>query len=211
MKKSNPSLFGKITSKVFDEYPIYICDISSDLIDNYLPDKLNAFDSLSVKNFAKKEFFYSRPIIFATHSQLSNQFEDLSNEITLENLIENLLLNSNNINRRYNFVIVGNKLIFIEISHAHHVTYHLLCKHISLSNRSNDVRFAGEFWLDDNCSFKLNNNSGTYRPKDNLIEKTILLFNQLTPKLKFQGLSYDASSLPSIKHRIAFKVKKTFY
>lgn len=206
MKKSSPSSFGKLTSKIFDEYPLYICELSSEIVNNYLPDKLGAFDSLSYKNLIKKEFFYSRPIIFACYSQLSDKFEELSNEIKLEDLLENLLSKTNNI-RRYNFIITGNKLIFISICHVYHITFQILCKHISLSNYSNDVRFAGEFWLDENKIFRLNNNSGTYRPSNDLIEKTILLFNQLTPRLKFQGISFQISSQPSVKDRFIYKIK----
>ncbi|CAF1544209.1 unnamed protein product, partial [Rotaria sp. Silwood1] len=41
-----------------------------------------------------------------------------------------------------------NSLVFARIPRIRHISYHLLCKHITLSNRSTNVRFAGEFWID---------------------------------------------------------------
>jgi hypothetical protein len=206
MSKSNPSLFGKLTATIFDEYPIYIYKISSELIKNYLPDKLVAFAETSLTNLAKREFFYSKPIIFASRSQISDQFEELSHSITIEDLLENFLSKTNEI-IRYNFVITGNCLILVKIAHVRHFSYHLLCKHITLSNRSDDVRFAGELWRDEKNIFRFNNNSGTYRPLNILIEKVNQVFNQLTPHLQFQGISFEISSRPSFTHRFIFKVK----
>jgi hypothetical protein len=206
MNKSNPSLFGKLTSTIFDEYPIYKCEISSEIINNYLPDKLPPFNSISLKNYTKREFFYSKPIIFASRSQLSDQFEELSYSIKLEDLLEDLLSKTNHI-IRYNFVIIGNFLILVQIPHIRHFSYHILCKHITLANRSEDVRFAGEFWRDENKIFRFNNNSGTYRPSNLLIDKAVQIFNELTPRLQFQGISFQINSRPSFKYRFIFKIK----
>lgn len=206
MNKSIPSSFGKLTSTIFDEYPLYKCEISSEIINNYLPDKLVAFAEISTKNFAKQKFFYSKPIIFASRSQLSDQCEELSDSIKLDDLLEELLSKTNEI-KRYNFIITGNNLIFVRIAHVRHLSYHILCKHITLSNRSDDVRFAGELWIDQNNIYYLNNNSGTYRPSNNLIDQTIQLFNQLTPRLHFKGISYQINSQPSIQYRFYFKIK----
>jgi hypothetical protein len=206
---SKPSLFGKVTSTIFDEYPVYKCRISSEMLNNYLPEKLSSFAAKSLKNLAKREFFYSKPIIFASRSQLCDQFEELSCSITLEDLLDELLSETNNI-IRYNFVITGDYLIFVKIAHTRHASYHILCKHITLSNRGEDVRFAGELWRDENNLFKLNNNSGTYRPSNILINNTVQLFNELTPKLNFQGVSFNTSFRPSIHHRFIFKIKNKY-
>ena len=48
--KSTPSLFGKLTSRIFDEYTIYKFEISSNIIENYLPQKLYSFEKKSLKN-----------------------------------------------------------------------------------------------------------------------------------------------------------------
>jgi hypothetical protein len=207
MNKSTPSSFGKLTSKIFAEYPIYKYEISSELINNYLPNKLNAFESISLINIAKRDFFYSKPILHASYSQINDDYEQLSKTIKLEDILKELLSPTNNITR-YNFVITGNQLIFVRIAHLRHFSYHLHCKHITLSNRSNDVRFAGEFWRDENNIFRFNNNSGTYRPSDILIDNTLQLINQLVPNLQFQGISFRSNSRPSFKYRFIYKIKK---
>jgi hypothetical protein len=68
--------------------------------------------------------------------------------------------------------------------------------------------FAGELWYDENNGFQLNNNSGTYRPPDALINQTIELFNHLTPQLKFKGIEFQTNLQLSTKHQIMVKIKQ---
>ncbi|CAF1459439.1 unnamed protein product [Rotaria sordida] len=205
--KSLPSRFGQFTQSIFDEYSIYTFNISSDIIERYLPNKLDAFVSRTLINLAKNYFFYSKPIIFASRSQLSSNVEQLSDLISLKDFLEDLL-SKNDSTLRYNFVITDNCLIFSRIPRMHHITYHLLCKHITLSNRSTNVRFAGEFWRDDDGQFRLNNNSGTYRPSDRLIRQAVKIFNHFIPELKFQGITFRISAQPSTKRRIIIKINR---
>ncbi|CAF0918103.1 unnamed protein product [Adineta steineri] len=207
--ESNSSLsIGKLSSIIFNDYTLYKCEINNNLINNYLQDKLLPFENVSWKNSIKNNVFHSKPIKYHCDSRLNNNnLKELSNSITFEELLLNLLKNENKKNLRYNFVITGNYLSFMEIPHRHEISYYLLSKHISLSDRSNDVRFAGEFWCDEKNLFKLNNNSGTYTPSNDLIQQTIQLFNQLTPQLHFQGLPYQISLRPSIKSRFITKTK----
>jgi hypothetical protein len=118
------------------------------------------------------------------------------------------LLTENDPTIRYNFVIMDDCLIFARVAHLHHVPYYILGKHISLSNRSRDVRFAGELWYDKDNGFQLNNNSGTYRPSQGLIVKTVDLFNYLTPELQFTGTGFQQNSSLSIKDRIMLRIKE---
>ncbi|CAF1638644.1 unnamed protein product, partial [Adineta ricciae] len=69
------------------------------------------------------------------------------------------------------------------------------------------VRFAGEFWRDENNAFWLNNNSGTYQPADVLLDTVIQLFRRLTPHLKFQATSFRDAKRPSTKDRLMSKIK----
>jgi hypothetical protein len=206
MNKSKPSSFGKLTSKIFAEYPIYKCEISSELINNYLPNKLIPFERISLINLAKRDFFYSKPILYVSQSQINDDYEELSKTLQLEDILEELLKETNQITR-YNFVITGNSLILVRIAHLRHFSYHLHGKHITLCNRSNDVRFAGEFWCDENKKFLFNNNSGTYRPSDLLIDNACQFFNQLIPRLQFQGISFRLNSRPSFKNRLMYKIR----
>ncbi|CAF1308737.1 unnamed protein product [Adineta ricciae] len=189
--KSVPSSFGHFTEKLFDEYPIYEVKLPATTIDEYLPTKLPAFAAKSWKNMSKRHFFYSKPIVYATRCQISNDSEPLPSKLSLSNLLEDLLL-ENTSKIRYNFVIIGDALIFARVPRHRHISYHLLCKHISLANRSTDVRFAGEFWRDEESYFRLNNNSGTYRPSNGLLQSTIKLFNAIT-SLGFKGIDFRQS------------------
>jgi hypothetical protein len=203
--QSLSSCFGHVTKTIYHGYPIYKFDLPSTIIDKYLPNKLDAFSSKSWSNRAKHHFFYSRPVIHVSHSQIRGTTEELSSKIGLSDLLEGVLPTNGSISR-YNFVILGDCLIFTRVPHRYHASYHILCKHITLSNRSKDVRFAGEFWCDENYCFQLNNNSGTYRPANTLIKPTVELFNQLTPLLKFQGNDFQTNTLPRMKHRSFGKV-----
>ncbi|UJR07460.1 hypothetical protein I4U23_011749 [Adineta vaga] len=203
--KSIPSSFGNITASVFDQYPIYEFKLSSDIIDEYLPNKLTAFPTKSWTNLSKRHFFYSKPIIYATRCQISKTSEALPSKFSLSDLLNDLLC-ENNSKIRYNFVIVGDTLIFARVPRHHHVTYHLLCKHISLAKRSTDVRFAGEFWRDEISRFRLNNNSGTYQPSTKLLKTTIQLFNSIT-SLQFKGIHFRKSLQFPVQQQLNNKIE----
>ncbi|CAF1213511.1 unnamed protein product [Adineta steineri] len=204
--KSLPSSFGHVTEKLFDEYPIYKFNLPSTLVNTYLPLKLKSFSSSTWKNASKRHFFYSKPIIYASRCQISKTTEQLSSQISLTDLLQELFI-ENNSKIRYNFVITGNYLIFARIPRHYHVTYHILCKHITLANRSIDVRFAGELWKDEQDHFHLNNNSGTYRPQNRLIPQAIQLFDQLTPSLQFKGMHFQKNMQFPVKHRLNNKIQ----
>ncbi|CAF3049986.1 unnamed protein product [Rotaria sp. Silwood2] len=205
--KSLPSRLGQFTESIFHEHSIYTLNIPSDIIDQYLPNKLQAFVSTTLTNLVKHYFFYSKPIIYASRSQLSSNVEQLSDLILFKDFLENLL-SKNDSALRYNFVITNNCLIFSRIPRMRHVPYHILCKHITLSNRSTNVRFAGELWRDDDGQFLLNNNSGTYRPSDRLIKQAVKVFNHFAPELKFQGTAFRISAQPATKRRIIMKINR---
>ena len=205
--KSLPSSFGHLTESLFDQYPIYELKFSSSIIDEYLPRPLTAFSAKSWKNRSKRHFFYSKPIIFATRYQLSNTNEPFSSNFSFSDLL-NELLSENNSKLRYNFVITGDRMILARVAPLHHLSYRLLCKHISLANRSADVRFAGELWRDEKHQFRLNNNSGTYRPANQLIEQATELLNLLT-SLQFKGIDFRKSMQSPVKHQRNKKIRST--
>ena len=195
--KSLPSHFGQLTADIFDAYPVYKFKIPSTIINNYLPDRLADCTLSTWINRAKRYSIYSKPLIYASRLQLSSNVEKLSNSVSLSDVLEELLTESDP-TIRYNFVIMDDCLIFTRVAQLHHIPYYILGKHISLSNRSRDVRFAGELWYDKDNGFQLNNNSGTYRLSQDLIGKTVDLFNYLTPELQFTGTGFQQNSLPEL-------------
>ncbi|UJR15153.1 hypothetical protein I4U23_002116 [Adineta vaga] len=196
-----------VTCTKYNDYIAYKYEITSEIINKYLPDKLPPFASITPRNIAKRTVVYLTPLLLVSRPQIIDHCKQLSNSITLEDLLEQLLIKQDP-NFRYNLVITGNSIYFIETPHSHHLSHHLFCKHATLCNNSKDVRFAGEFWFDENKEFRLNNNSGTYRPLDILLENTIQLFQQLTPRLQFRGTCFRADDLrPSIKNRLLSKIQ----
>ena len=207
---SLPSRFGQLTEVLFDEYPVYTYSIPSDVIERHLPDRLQAFTSVTWKNLAKRYFFYSKPIIVASRSQMSADQQSLPRSSSLEALLVYLLEGTER-NTRFNFVLTGNALIIVRLPRTRHLSYHLLCKHITLANRSTDVRFAGELLRDESDRFRLNNNSGTYQPTDRLLRPMTRLLRTLAPHLPFNGVSFQLTVQPPLKQRIGQKLKQRLH
>jgi hypothetical protein len=139
--KSLPSYFGQLVEDIFDENPLYKFKIPSNIINNYLPNKLPAFTSLKWKNLAKRYSIYSKPSVYTSRLKLSSNVEQLSKSLSLSDVLEELLT-ENDSSSRYNFVILNDCLIFIRVARLRDFPYYLFCKHITLSNRSTDVRFC---------------------------------------------------------------------
>ena len=193
-----------LRSTAFNDYVAYKYDISSELINKYLPDKLPPFVSMTPKNIAKRTIVYLTPLILTSQSQIIDNWEQLPYSTTIEDLLEQLL-SKHDSKFRYNFVLTGSSFSIVQTPQSHNLLHCLFCKHATLCNNSKDVRFAGEFWRDENNAFWLNNNSGTYQPADVLLDSVIRLFRQLTPHLKFQATSFRDAKRPSIKDRLISK------
>lgn len=82
-------------------------------------------------------------------------------------------------NIRYNFVIFRDRLIFVRLPPQQQTVSYLLTKHMTLANKSTDVRFAGEMWWDEFGRWRINKSSGTYRPSDKMLEHVIQLLQEL--------------------------------
>ncbi|CAF3623836.1 unnamed protein product [Rotaria sp. Silwood1] len=184
-----PSYLGRIIKIAYGEQVIFQLVISSDIINTYLPYVLHAFPTpITITDRIKRDFIYSKPMIFTSRSQLSGEMQNLSSFVSEADFFEQLLPKQMSM-VRCNMVILGDRIILARIPQTYKLPYYLLCKHITLTDHSVDIRFAGEFWRDDDEGFRLNNNSGTYRPSKTLVESTVALFNHLFPFLEVQGLS----------------------
>lgn len=203
--KSVPTRFGQSCERVYDEYPIYKFPVPPQMIDQYFPGVLRSFPTKSVSDVTKHFLYYSKPIVVVTRYQYK---DEQTKTITFDNFLKETHATP----PRYNFVILNDCLSLIRIPRLRHVTYQLLSKHIILSNRSKSVRFAGEMWMDEEGHLFFNNNSGTYRPNDQMLEQAIKFFDVLFPTLHFQGLSFQTSgSSSSISHRLSEKIQKKFH
>lgn len=109
---SSPTRFGQLTKYIFDEYPVYQFHIASTIIDHYFPDRLYVFTSTTSKSLVKRFVFISKPVVYATRRQLSNNNQSLSESLSLNEILKELL-SINNSTIRYNFVIMDDCLILI--------------------------------------------------------------------------------------------------
>lgn len=206
--KSVPSSIGRLTAKIYGEQPMYQFDISSTIINNYLPCSLHSFAAgSSLKKQIQRDFVFSAPVISAVWSQLSDNFEYLYSFVSMSDFFSQLLSNKDSL-IRYNFVILNDCFVLTRVPHTHQLSYVLLGKHFTLAAQSTDVRFAGELWRDEQNNFCFNNNSGTYAPPKELINKVMELFNELVPSLQFIGMSFEDSKRPGLKRRLALKLKR---
>ena len=195
--------FDQLSEHLFPIYVLYELYIPPVVIDHFLPDKLSTYSNMSTKALVKRFTLYSKPSVMALRSQLINLTELPSNSVSFNHLLRDALAETHS-NKRLNFVILNDRLICMCIPSLPHISSYAVSKHIVLSNRSKEVRFAGEMWCDESNCYRLNNSSGTYQPADGSIGRTVQLFNYLTPELAMHGVSRWIGERPSsMKHQIA--------
>jgi hypothetical protein len=192
--KSIPASFDQITGNIFQECAVYKTYISPDILDYYLPTQLPAFPANTRKNLMKRFFFFSTLAAAANRSHLDDYIDQLPNS-TPFNYVFKKISGEKNSSIRYSFVILDNYFIFIRVPYLRNKSYRVLCKHITISSRARYARFAGEIWCDGYKHFLVNNNSGTYRPSDQLLGPVVQLFKYLSPNLHFQGVTFRLNTL----------------
>ncbi|CAF3350928.1 unnamed protein product [Rotaria socialis] len=206
-KLTSPYL-SQIINTVYGELSIFQLNISSHIIDMYLPDILLPFPaSIKVTDRMKRDLLYLKSMMAVLHSQVNREMRNLSSIVPEAEFFQQLLPEQTDM-ARCNIVILGDRIIFARIPRTYRVTYYLLCKHITLADCSSDVRFAGELWHDENANFQLNNNSGTYRPSKILVESAIALFKHLFPFLEVRGVSSEENTRPPTLDRFKSKLKQ---
>ena len=195
--KSIPAGFHQVTGNLFQECAVYKTYISPDILDYYFPIQLPAYRANTRKNRMRRLFFFSEVAAVATRSPLDDYIDQLPNSVSFDHVLKKISREKNP-TIRYNFVILDNYLIFIRVPYLRDRSYGILCKHITISSRAKFARFAGEIWCDGYKHFLVNNNSGTYRPSDQLLEPVVQLFKYLSPNVHFQGVTFRLStqSLP---------------
>ncbi|CAF4810865.1 unnamed protein product, partial [Rotaria magnacalcarata] len=202
-KLTSPYL-SRIINTVYGEFSIFQLNISSNIIDMYLPDILSPLPaSITVTDRMKRYLLYLKSMVAALHSQVNREMRNLSSIVPEAEFFQQLLPEQTDM-ARCNIVILGDRIIFARIPQTYRVTYYLLCKHIALADCSADVRFAGQLWRDDE-SFLLNNDSGTYRPSIILVESAIALFKRLFPFLEIRGVSSKENARPPTLDRFNSK------
>ncbi|CAF1466621.1 unnamed protein product [Adineta ricciae] len=184
---------------MYDECLIYKIFVPNEIVQYYFPNYLIAYKENNLLNYQRRIYFFSSSN--STRIPFDDYIDQNSNWISLKSFLQ-ILLREPNSQIRYSFVLLDNYLIFIRVPYLLPKSFHPLCKHITISSRSQYVRFAGEIWCDEFKQIYVNNNSGTYRPSDVLIQSIIEFFSYLLPKKQFYGISYRINALPPMRERI---------
>ena len=173
------------------ENPVFQYHISPFIVDSLLPNPLKIVLMGALRNELRINLHF--PLIaHSCRSELRDSPEQPLQFTSLSILLQQLLPRLNP-QLQYNFVLLNDRLVFARVPNTRLSLQSLLCKHILLANRSNDVRFAGEMWRDQNDRIVLNNKSGTYQPSTANVQQAVQLLQQLAPRLKIGGRSIDNS------------------
>ena len=177
---------------VYYECPVYKVFVPVEVIDHYLPKRLDGFSANTYENYINRLYFYAEENSMVTRTLFDDYIDGIPFTVSLRHFLQKLSKEKDPM-VRYNFVITDNHLIFIRVPHFTDRNFRLRCKHITISSRAPSVRYAGEIWHDEQGNFVINNSSGTYRPADQLVSWVTQLFNYLSPNICFQGITFRDS------------------
>ncbi|CAF0967842.1 unnamed protein product [Rotaria sordida] len=114
----------------------------------------------------------------------------------------------------YNIVITGDFLIDMRNSPDLKFVDWILSKHALISGYDDDVRFAGEAWMEhqeDGLVLHLSNNSDTYRPTNEQFEAAGKYVSAVLPDLKVElhsNTTLSSSTLKPVREEVNFFIVK---
>lgn len=169
------------------DYPEFIAKLNE-----LLPTTLKEFDrpELDLATRIKKNLLFCESVVDMIRSHMTKSF-DKHEGFTQYNLVNMLAPEVDGDERKYNFVVTSKEMILISNSVCYGFVDWILSKHVLISGYSHDVRFAGEMWKDENNTIYLNNNSGTYRPTTEQLEKVVQLAHVLFPNIQVKSGMHD--------------------
>ena len=177
--------------------PHEIYQVKSDIkVDDYLPNVIPAFKTYkentpwSLKKFWKLYVLYQPPMIHIPRKIIDSGKDTL----TASDLKE--WLGKLKPGKIYNLTVTGEGISFGRIFKNNKFFDGLLSKHALLANLSEDLRFAGEFWIDADGTFHFNNNSGSYAPKAEVLEAMEAYLRAVFNDPNMKIVSHDATPPP---------------
>jgi hypothetical protein len=206
---SRPRMLGAIIRKVWGSHTLFRVIPNRKQIDvnNYLPNTLQAFpvkDPTFITR-VKKYVLFSRPVVMTIRRQLAALWDD-HGEFSPAPLASMMSIHTKKEPHPYNIVITGNYLIGMHYNLVLDlkVVNWVLSKHVLISGYDDDVRFAGEAWMEhqeDGVALHLTNNSGTYLPNNEHLAAAGRFISAAFPGLKLE-LHENLSPLPSLSDPI---------
>ena len=164
------------------ENPLLEIRQSSIDIDEYLPRRMATISSSKLYNYVRHRSFLGKFLIWFIRRTLV-QTQSVQQESDRVELLPYV---------KYNFVLLGDgRVVFIRITtRIKEYSYQLLSKHAVLARHSSNVRFAGEMcFVADEHTLLVNNNSGTYQPKDEIAACAVAYLQRVFPHLAVRVIS----------------------
>ena len=153
----------------------------------------------------KKYILFSRPVVMTIHRQLAALWDD-HGEFSPAPLASMMSIHTKKEPHPYNIVITGNYLIGMHYNPVLDLKLvnWVLSKHVLISGYDDDVRFAGEAWMEhqeDGVALHLTNNSGTYLPNNEHLAAAGRFSSAAFPGLKLE-IHENLSPIPSLSDPI---------
>lgn len=171
---SRPEVCGALMRKIFGSHTLFRIHPDQEHVNvkRYLPEILQAFPDKNpdLSTRMKKTFVFCRPVVMILRKQLAALWDD-HGLFPFGVLASMMSVHTTDEPHLYNIVITGTHLIgmhnnpFLNLK----IVDWLLSKHVLISGYDDDVRFAGEAWMehrDDGLLLHLTKNSGTYKPNE---------------------------------------------
>jgi hypothetical protein len=153
-----------------------------------LPGKLKAFSMPNPSRLTrfKKNVIFSRPVVSFVNKHMARNF--VQQEPLFELDMTQLLKTDTSAQRNiYNVVLTSKEMTVGKLDVWAPKVDWVLSKHVLLANYSDDVRFAGEMWKDENDCIHFNANSGTYTPTEEDLQNMLRLARRMFPNLNLQA------------------------
>jgi hypothetical protein len=191
---SRPRRFGAIVRKIWGSHTLFRIIPNDDKIDinKYLPETLRAFPlpNPDLVTRIKKNFLFSRFVVMILRNEMASLWDD-HGRFNTGSLASMMSISTKDFPHPYNIIITGNHVIGMHNNpflNSKWVNW-LLSKHVLISGYDDDVRFAGEAWMEhqqNGLTLHITNNSGTYKPTKEHLDQAALFFNDALPGLIIQ-------------------------
>jgi hypothetical protein len=185
-KISRPSKLGVLLRTAWGSHQLFQVQQSRVPVDKFLPETLTAYPQQNpgLMTRLKKNFLFSKPVVSRLRAGLASEFQDLGKKG--ERHLHDLLQTHTDANpNKYNIVITGKGVTVARVQVRHKFVDWILTKHVLISGYDPDVRFAGEIWKDEHGVIHLNNDSGTYRPTPEQLQRAKEYLEAVFPNTPF--------------------------
>lgn len=201
MTVSVPSFLGNMVAKLWGRHTIYEVNLSDkqELIRSAFDElsPLSAFpeQNPSLATRLKRDLFFSQLSINFLRRHMMGRADTIN--LYAQDLFKHLQSTKG---ARLNYVLLDDKVVMAKVyanegTNDHHTKAAdwALSKHALLASRQN-VRCSGEIWYDESTkSFKMNKDSGTYKPENQHLTIAVNLANHIFESKRF-GLHFESAN-----------------